>query len=290
MFGVIAAVPTPIDSDGEPILDKFLSHCTWLLQNGCDGANILGSTGEASSLNFDQRKKLMETVAAKLDRDKLMVGTGTPSLSETINLTRLANDLGYKIALVLPPYYYKPVEAKGLFLWYKALHEHLRDCKIKVYFYNYPQMTGITIPISLIEELNRRWPNRFAGIKDSSGDVNYCRNLSKITNFKVFPSSEVSISEAHSSNFSGCISATVNQTLFLAARAWTNKDQDIHDLILQITKLRKEISKDSLVPSIKYLVSERTKDKAWQNLLPPFKALNNQRRHELSSLYTEFFL
>ena len=226
----------------------------------------------------------------ELDKNKLMVGTGTPSLSESINLTRLANDLGYKIALVLPPFYYKPVGTKGLFLWYKRLHEKLGDRKIKVYFYNYPQMTGITIPISLIEELNRRWPNRFGGIKDSSGDLNYCRSLSKNTNFKVFPSSEVSISEAHSSNFSGCISATVNQTLFLAAQAWANKDQDIHDLILQITNLRKEISKVSLIPSIKYLVSERTKDKTWQNLLPPFQALNNQRRQELSSLYTEFFL
>ena len=75
-------------------------------------------------------------------------------------------------------------------------------------------MTGLTIPIEVIEKLHSQWPNRFCGIKDSSGDLDYCRALSKNKSFKVFPSSEVSISEAHISNFSGCISATANQTLF----------------------------------------------------------------------------
>tara|TARA_A100001011_G_scaffold379986_1_gene446710 strand:+ start:139 stop:1011 length:873 start_codon:yes stop_codon:yes gene_type:complete len=288
MRGVIAAVPTPIDNNGEPIIKSFLSHCSWVLKNGCDGINILGSTGEASSFNSDQRKKIMENTLTKIDKNRLMVGTGTPSLSESIKLTQIASDLGYKVALVLPPFYYKPLADEGLFHWYKALHEKLGGRKIKIYFYNFPQMTGIVIPIKVINELNRQWPNRFAGIKDSSGDLNYCRTLSKNTHFKVFPSSEVSISEAYSSNFAGCISATVNQTLFLAAQAWANKDQNIDDLILQMTKLREEISKDSLIPSIKYLVSERTKDKTWENLLPPLNTLSYRRKLELSSLYKDF--
>ena len=197
MLGVIAAVPTPIDNNGEPIIETFLSHCSWVLQNGCNGINILGSTGEASSLNSDQRKKIMESTSTKIDKDKLMVGTGTPSLSESVNLTQTASDLGYKVALVLPPFYYKPLGDEGLFHWYKSLHDKLGDRKIKIYFYNFPQMTGIVIPIKVISELNRQWPNRFAGIKDSSGDLNYCRALAKTPHFRVFPSSEVSISEAH---------------------------------------------------------------------------------------------
>ena len=65
MFGVIAAVPTPIDSEGEPIIETFLTHCAWVLQNGCDGINILGSTGEANSFSFAQRKEIMERLKKK---------------------------------------------------------------------------------------------------------------------------------------------------------------------------------------------------------------------------------
>jgi len=285
MFGVIAAVPTPINIDGNPILDTFLEHCEWVLQNGCDGVNILGSTGEANSFNSHQRKLVMESASQNLNNQKLMVGTGTPSISETIHLTQIADDLNYQVALVLPPFYYKPITNNGLFLWYQTLHEKLGNQKIKIYFYNFPQMTGLIIPIEVIEQLHNQWPDRFCGIKDSSGDLNYCRTLSKNKNFKVFPSSEISISEAHISKFSGCISATANQTLFLSSKAWAKKDENIDHLVSKIKHLREEISKDSLVPSIKFLVSTRTKNKDWNNLLPPFNSLNEKRQQDLVLLY-----
>ena len=285
MFGVIAAVPTPINIDGNPILDTFLEHCEWVLQNGCDGVNILGSTGEANSFNSHQRKLVMESASQNLNNQRLMVGTGTPSISETIHLTQIADDLNYQVALVLPPFYYKPITNNGLFLWYQTLHEKLGNRKIKIYFYNFPQMTGLIIPIEVIEQLHNQWPDRFCGIKDSSGDLNYCRNLSKNKNFKVFPSSEVSISEAHISKFSGCISATANQTLFLSSKAWAKKNENIDHLVSKIKHLREEISKDSLIPSIKFLVFTRTKNKDWNNLLPPFYSLNKTRQQDLISLY-----
>ena len=289
MLGVIAAVPTPIDHKGNPVIETFLSYCSWVLQNGCDGINILGSTGEANSFSSDQRKLIMKSAAKNLDKQKLMVGTGNPSLAETINLTEFANDLGYKVALVLPPFYYKPLTNEGLFIWYQTLHEKLGSRKIKIFFYNFPQMTGLTIPIEVIEELHKRWPNRFSGIKDSSGDLNYCRILSKNKNFNVFPSSEVSILEAHKSKFAGCISATANQTLFLSSKAWANKSKNIENIILQIKGFREGISKESLIPSIKYLVSKQTKNKTWQNLLPPLSPLSKDRRLELTSLHDKLF-
>ena len=287
MFGVIAAVPTPVDDQGEPVISPFLSHCSWVLKNGCDGINILGSTGEANSFGTSQRQLIMSSAAEKLDIQKLMVGTGTPSLSETIYLTKFASNHGYKVALVLPPFYYKPLKNNGLFLWYQTLHEKLENHNIKIYFYNFPQMTGFTIPIEVIEDLNRQWPERFSGIKDSSGDLDYCRRLSKNENFKVFPSSEVSILEAHKSNFSGCISATTNQTLFLSSEAWIKRSENINALILKIKKIREQISSESLIPSIKYLVSVQTKDKTWQNILPPLNAINKSRRLELDAIHNQ---
>lgn len=285
MFGVIAAVPTPVDSTGNPIRNLFLSHCSWALSNGCDGLNILGSTGEANSFDTQTRKEIMGWAAAELDCSRLMVGTGTPSLGETIALTQHADDLGYKIALVLPPYYYKPVSDDGLFRWYESLHEGLGDREIAIYFYNFPQMTGLEIPISVITRLRAKWPERFRGIKDSSGNLAYCRELATtLAGFAVFPSSEVSLGEAHQSGFAGCISATTNQTGNLCAELWHNRATPDAELIRQIKQLRELIAGTALIPSIKYLIAQRTGQAEWEQLLPPFNTLTNDRKAELGSI------
>ena len=121
MQGVIAAVPTPVDTAFHPQKALFLEHCQWALANGCDGLNILGSTGEANSLSIQARRDVMGWAAAALPKTRLMVGTGTPALAETIALTEHADDLGYSVALVLPPYYYTPASDAGLIAWYMML-------------------------------------------------------------------------------------------------------------------------------------------------------------------------
>src|SRR5690606_29383054 len=132
---------------------------------------------------------IMGWTAGAFDRDRLMVGTGTPALAETISLTVHADDLGYPVALVLPPYYYTPPSDSGLIAWYLSLHEALGDRPIKVWFYNFPQMTGFVIPEQVIAELHRKAPARFDGIKDSSGDLDYCRRLvDAMPALRVFPS------------------------------------------------------------------------------------------------------
>jgi 4-hydroxy-tetrahydrodipicolinate synthase len=285
MQGVIAAVPTPVNAQGKFLEDLFVSHCQWALDNGCDGLNILGSTGEANSFDSATRTQVMQTAADSLDISRLMVGTGTPSLSETIALTTRADDMGYRVALVLPPYYYKPLADDDLFGWYERLHIALGNREIAIYFYNFPQMTGMEIPIAVIKRLHENWPDRFKGIKDSSGQLSYCRELAKtLPDLAVFPSSEVALAEAYQSGFAGCISATTNQTCTLSAELWAGRANPDPKLVLQIEALRTAIASQSLIPSIKYLVARRTGAAEWENLLPPFTAVSSARKVELENL------
>lgn len=288
MHGVIAAVPTSLDANGAPQMDMFLSHCAWVLENGCDGLNILGSTGEANSFGLKTRKEIMTEAAQTLECSRLMVGTGTPSLSDTVELTRHADDLGYSVALVLPPYYYKPVSDDGLFAWYESIHDALGDRKIAIYFYNFPQMTGLTIPVSVIKRLHKLAPSRFAGIKDSSGDLDYCREIAaSLPGVAVFPSSEVSLAEADKSQFAGCISATTNQTGALCAKLWADRANPDADLVSRINAIRTAIAGQDLIPSIKFLVGLRTGNTEWEALLPPFSNLTDARKSELKTLWDQ---
>ena len=288
MKGVVAAVPTPINSHHQPNLKLYLEHCSWALKNGCDGLNILGSTGEANSFGFETRKQIMRSAIKNLDHKKLMVGTGTPSLLETIKLTEHADDLQYQIALVLPPYYYKPITNEGLFSWYKELHNNLKNRKIKIFFYNFPQLTGLEIPTKVIKKLHDKWPERFSGIKDSSGNLAYCRSLSsELPTLKVFPSSETSLSEAKVSKFAGCISATANQTGYLCQKLWKINPQDKIKTLKKITLIREAISSEDLIPSIKYLIAKRTGENSWEKLVPPFKTVSMRRKVALDELFKQ---
>lgn len=280
MEGVIAAVPTPVNENGEPQQVPFVEHCKWVLTNGGDGLNILGSTGEANSFSTSARKQIMSWAADAISTDQLMVGTGTPSLAETITLTCHAADLGYSVALVLPPYYYKPISNEGLVAWYTALHAALKDRPIQVYFYNFPQMAGLGIPVSVINALASANPARFTGIKDSSGDLEYCRDIVKaVPNMRVFPSSETALGVARGSGFAGCISATVNETVALSAEVW--QGQGSGGTADEVARQRTAIAGPTLIPSVKALVEARTFNPIWRNTLPPFVPLTD---NEVTSL------
>lgn len=285
MQGVIAAVPTPLSERYEPVRALFIAHCRWLLDNGCDGLNILGSTGEANLFDGETRRTVMRWAAEDLPRARLMVGTGTPSLFETIELTRHAAKLGYPIALVLPPYYYKPLTDDGLIAWYLAVHEALADSAIEIYFYNYPQMTGITITADVVARLRDLAPTRFTGIKDSSGDLAYCRALATVfPGFAVFPSSEVSLGEAAQSGFAGCISATTNQTSARASLVWRNRLVPDKTDLENIAAIRGAIAGPSLVASVKFLVGMRTGDPIWNRVMPPFVPVDDVQQAKLSGV------
>lgn len=270
MEGVIAAVPTPFDQAGAPDKVPFLEHCSWALANGCDGLNVLGSTGEANSLSTMARMDVMRWAALGLDKSKLMVGTGLPSLEDTVTLTRFASELGYRVALVLPPFYYKPLSEAGLIRWYEALHRALDAHPIEIYFYNFPQMTGLTIPVSILAELARRYPARFTGIKDSSGDLDYARAIVAANpDLRVFPSTETCLAEVRASGFAGCISATVNISAARAGRVWRSSQADP-----ALQTIRATIAEAGLIPAIKFLVGLRSGAAGWAQVQPPFLPLD----------------
>lgn len=287
--GVIAAVPTPIDINGVPDLNKFLTHARWALDNGCDGLNILGTTGEANSFSPEKRKAVMAAGAAELEVSALMVGTGTPDFETTEMLTLYAAELGFAGALILPPYYYKPASDNALYDWYARLAGTVSKTDISLYLYNFPALTGITLSLDLLTRLAADFPGRICGIKDSSGDIAFCREITQnIEDFSVFPSSETSLPTARHNGFAGCISATVNLTAPASQLAWQNKDQGKEAAFTKkLLALRSAISSTPLIPSIKYLISQRYHDADWRHLRPPLQPLSNAEKTALDEGYQQ---
>src|SRR5438105_11916203 len=187
--GVIAAVATPINEDGSPDVARATKLARYLLDNGCDGLNVLGTTGEATSFSLEQRKAVMTAYKnAGLPLDRLMVGTGAAATADAVALTRHAAELGFAGALILPPFYYKGVPDDGLAAYIDTIVKATADQPIPIYLYHFPSQSGLPWHVKLIARLLDAHRDRIVGVKDSSGDMAYARQAASVApGFKVFP-------------------------------------------------------------------------------------------------------
>ncbi|MGB6914999.1 MAG: dihydrodipicolinate synthase family protein [Pseudolabrys sp.] len=268
LSGVIAAIATPIDENGAPDLKRAVSLARYLLDNGCDGLNVLGTTGEATSLSVDERKGVMSAYKANgLPMHRLMVGTGAASVTDAVALTRHAADLGFGGALVLPPFYYKGVPDDGLVAYVETLVKATEQKPIPIYLYHFPAMSGLPWHVALIRRLLDSYSSRIVGLKDSSGDMAYARSAAAILkDFAVFPSTEACLLDARRGDFAGCISATANLNADLCARAWSEGDTAALEAAVTIRKL---FDGKPLVPGVKALLAHIHGDAGLARVRPP---------------------
>jgi 4-hydroxy-tetrahydrodipicolinate synthase len=268
LHGVIAAIATAVDENGEPETARSVALARFLLDNGCDGLNVLGTTGEATSFSLDQRRRVMSAYARSgLPPERMMVGTGAAALADAIALTQHAAELGFAGALVLPPFYYKGVHDDGLVAGINALVNATAARPIPIYLYHFPAQSGLPWHVALIRRLLDAFGERIVGLKDSSGDMAFACEAASITpRFKVFPSTEAALPQARSGTFAGCISATANLNADLCARAYRTGDAAA---LAQAVAIRQLFDGKPLVPGVKTLVAHIHRDPQWARVAPP---------------------
>jgi 4-hydroxy-tetrahydrodipicolinate synthase len=268
LSGVIAAVATATDGAGEPDCARSVALARFLLDHGCDGLNVLGTTGEATSYALAQRQAVMNAYRTDgLPLDRMMVGSGAAAVADAVALTRHAADLGFGGALMLPPFYYKGVTDEGLAAYVATIVKATTDRPIPLYLYHYPQLSGVPWHAKLIRRLLAAHGSRIVGLKDSSGDMAYAREVAAIDpEFKVFPSTEAVLMEARSGAFAGCISATANLNSDLCAQAYHNGNAAALEGAVMIRKL---FDGRALVPGVKALLAHIHDDLAWAKVMAP---------------------
>jgi 4-hydroxy-tetrahydrodipicolinate synthase len=271
--GVIAAIATPADANGEPDTARATKLARFLLDNGCDGLNVLGTTGEATSFSLAQRQRVMTAYRdAGLPLDRMMVGTGAAAVADAVALTRHAADLGFAGALVLPPFYYKGVPDDGLAAYIDTIVAATTAKPIPIYLYHFPAQSGLPWHPKLVRRLLDAFGQRLVGLKDSSGDMVYAREVAAISpSFKVFPSTEAVLLEARGGAFAGCISATANLNADLCQRAWSRGDAAALDTAVTIRKL---FDGRALVSGVKALLAHIHGDAALARVMPPLAAFS----------------
>ena len=282
--GVIAAIATAIDDAGEPDCARSIALARFLLDNGCDGLNVLGTTGEGTSFSLLQRKRLMQAYAESgLPLHRMLVGTGAAALADAVALTANAAGHGFGGALVLPPFYYKGVSDDGLFAVIEAIVQATAARPIPIYLYHFPAQAGLSWHLPLIRRLIDCFGGRVVGLKDSSGDMDFARAAASLSpNFRVFPSAEAALPDARSGPFAGCISATANLNADLCARFYRSGDTvALH----QAVAIRKLFDGKPLVPGVKALLTYIHGEPQWARVAAPLSQLAAADRTAIASGY-----
>ena len=215
LSGVYAAAVTPLRSDLSPDLDVIPSFLAFLASRGCDGALLFGTTGEGPSFSPAEREAVWRAalrVREQYPQFRLLAGTGTPSLTETIELTRLAFDVGYDAVVTLPPYYFRKATDEGLFQWFEQVISKGVPSSGYLLGYHFPGVAGIGFSVDLLARLKDAFPRQFAGIKDSSHDQDFALSMGERfgSELAVFSGTDSDFLLALEHQAAGCITAPAN--------------------------------------------------------------------------------
>jgi 4-hydroxy-tetrahydrodipicolinate synthase len=285
MRGVLSPVVTPFDADYRPDAARFVRHCRWLLSNDV-GLAVFGTNSEGNSLTTSEKIGLLDTlVEAGLPPSRMMPGTGTCALGDTVELTRHAVKLGCGGVLMLPPFYYKGNSDEGLFRSYSEVIQRVGDDRLRVYLYHIPPIAQVPITLTLIERLLKEYPTVVAGAKDSSGDwANTQAMLEQFQphGFDVFPGSESFLLRALRLGGAGCISATANVNpgpIARLAATWQQADAD--DQQAGLDAVRMVYQSYVMIPALKAAIAHYGEDPAWITVRPPLVEMDAAERARL---------
>ena len=215
LSGVYAAAVTPLKPDLSPDLEAVAPFLAFLASRGCHGALLFGTTGEGPSFSPAERADVWRTalnVRKQFPNFRLLAGTGTPSLTETIDLTKLAFDLGYDGVVTLPPYYFRKATEDGLFRWFEEVIRKSVPKDGYLLGYHFPDAAGIGFSLDLLARLKNVFPEQFAGIKDSSQNENFLHALGQKfgNDLAVFSGTDSDFTLALQNQAAGCITAPAN--------------------------------------------------------------------------------
>ena len=272
--GIYAASMSVLNDNLTLNITKTIKHAEKLIDEGCHGVAIFGSTGQAQLISVSEKIQLLSDLSKNKLKEKFIVGTGFNSLGETINLMKVATSLGFRKFLIMPPAYYKFGD-KDVINYYSKIVEKIPESKIILY--NFGKLCGYMFSVECVQELVEKFPKQIIGVKDSS--YNLFENL-KLDNFSVLPGSESKLFKGLQLGCSGIITATCNATSKMARKVYDDfqagNEQTVNN---NLCAVRSEFEKYNLISGLHTYFGK--KDLYYRNLLPPLSILNLKDEKEL---------
>jgi 4-hydroxy-tetrahydrodipicolinate synthase len=274
--GVWVATLTPVDNELACDATRLADHCRRLLAAGCDGVAPFGTTGEGPSFSASERRRGLDAlIAAGIPPERILLGTGSAALADTIELNRAAIAAGCAGVLMLPPFYFKDIDAVGIFDAYAHAIERTADPRLRLWLYNIPSTTTISLDYDMIGRLADRFPGIIAGVKDSSLDWRYTEPLlERFNHLAIFVGAENHLPLALAAGGAGTICGLANAApALIRALADAGNPTAAAALLPRIEGLIARFENRPFVPALKAMLAAQRNDPAWRRVRPPLREL-----------------
>jgi len=272
--GIYAASVSILKDNLSLDIKKTIKHIENLIDEGCHGVAVFGSTGQAQLISISEKIELLNNLASSKYKDNYIIGTGLNSLGETVNLVKIASSLNFKKFLIMPPAFYKYGDNEVIDFYSRLIDAH-PECEIILY--NFEKLCGYKFSLDCIYELVKKFPNQIVGIKDSS--YNIFEHL-KLENFSILPGSELKLLKGLELGCSGIITATCNVTAQLSRKVYEDFLKGEKQTVNQkLCDVRLIFENYNLISGLHSFLS--IKDETFKNLLPPIKLLGEKDKKQL---------
>tara|TARA_B100000287_G_scaffold332664_1_gene317725 strand:+ start:1743 stop:2627 length:885 start_codon:yes stop_codon:yes gene_type:complete len=272
--GIYAAGMSIFNEDLSLNVEKTILHAENIIDQGCHGVAIFGSTGQAQLIPIAEKIELLNKLSQSKYNDKYIIGTGLNSLGEVINYMKIGLSLNFKSFLIMPPAYYKYGDNE-VFEFYSKIVEAVPESEIILY--NFEKLCGYKFSLDVIKDLVKKFPKQIVGVKDSS--YNLYENL-KIENFSIFPGSETKLLKGLELGCSGIITATCNVTAELSRKVYddfiSKKTQTDNQKLIDV---RTVFDNYNLISGLHTYCAQE--NDIFKNILPPLSLLNKGDEKEL---------
>jgi len=274
--GIYAASMSILNEDLSLDVDSTINHAEKLIDEGCDGIAIFGSTGQSQLISLSEKKSLIDKLKNHQYKNKFLIGTGENSLKQNVEIMKHCIKSGINRFLIMPPAYYKYGDDQA-YSFFENIVQRVPESEIILY--NFEKLSGYKFSVEVVERLVKKYPKQILGIKDSS--YNLYKTL-KIPNFLIFPGSETKLLEGLEIGCSGIISAVCNVTAPLAQKVYQDfinkKKQTLNE---KLCSVRPSFDKYNLISGLhSFMTLENEK---FKRVLPPLSLLSESKKKELIS-------
>ncbi len=254
--GIFPPIATPFDHKGDLYTIKVRHNVEKWNKTPLAGYAVCGSTGESVHLTTEEKIKMFEWVAEYADSTKILIaGTGMESVRETVALTNRTAELGYKVAMVRTPHYYKNLvnRPEAQCLYFRAVAD---QSKLPVMIYNWPQATGVDIMPDAVAALSEH-PNIIA-IKESSGSLEKCMQMIRECKpgFQVLTGSAPILAPSLAIGCVGAVLAFANAAPYACVTIWeahrTREPEAALDWQNRVAKAAQLVTTKYGIPGLKY--------------------------------------
>ncbi|HQZ04524.1 MAG TPA: dihydrodipicolinate synthase family protein [Burkholderiaceae bacterium] len=290
MNGLWPALLTPVSKGGELDTARMLAHARHMLDSGCDGVTIFGTTSEGPAFTNAERKALLEAlIASGVLPDQIVVTTSCSALADAIDLGRHAIAQGCLRQLFMPPFYFRNPRAAGIIESVSTVVRGIADDRLKLLLYHIPGLSSVVFSQASIQVLVERHPGVVIGVKDSSGELAHGLALAKaFPGLCILSGAEQYVAQIMCAGGSGSINGLGNISPALMARIIARPQQvDAQDarLVLDLLALLSLRPGTNFVNVYKTMLAEQTGDDTWLNVRAPLCPLEPEEEQAVRAAY-----